>query len=105
MCWYRLPAGCWRAIETGGSYPPTVTTIRVRRVAGENVIALPPELEAQGFVPDAEVTIEPLEDGAGIALVIENSLSEPERSLLLRVVEKDRNVHERLEKYDREGGA
>lgn len=79
-----------------------MTTVRVRRVAGENVITLPGELEAQGFVPDAEVTIEPLEGDAGIALVLRSATQERDRALLRWVVEKDRNVHERLERYDRD---
>lgn len=74
-------------------------------MAGENVITLPAELEAQGFVPDAEVTIEPLESDAGIALVLETGTQERDRALLRWVVEKDRNVHERLERYDRDRGA
>lgn len=105
MCWYTLPAGCGRAPGTGVSYARAVAVVRVRRVSGENVITLPPELEAQGFVPDAEVTIEPLEDGAGVALVLEASGEEPDRALLRRVVETDRPVHERLERYDRDHDA
>lgn len=82
-----------------------MTTVKVRRVAGENVITLPAELEAQGFVPDAEVTIEPLEGDAGIALVLESATQQRDRALLRWVVEKDRGVHERLERYDRDRGA
>lgn len=75
--------------------------IKVRRVAGENVITLPKELEAQGFVPDAELTIEPLEDSEGIALLPRGAVPERDRALIRWVVEQDREVLDRLERYDR----
>jgi hypothetical protein len=78
-----------------------VAVIRVRRVDGENVITLPKELEARGFIPDVEVTIEPLEDGAGIAVVLEGAVPGRDRALIRRVVEQDREVLDRLERYDR----
>jgi hypothetical protein len=78
-----------------------VAVIKVRRVDGENVITLPKELEARGFIPDAEVTIEPLEDGGGIAVVLEGPVPERDRALIRWVVEQDREVLDRLEKYDR----
>lgn len=101
MCSERLPAGRETAVEIRGSYPPTVTTVRVRQVDGENVITLPPELEAQGFVPDAEVSIEPLDDGTGIALILDSPIPERDKALIRWVVEQDREVLDRLERYDR----
>lgn len=80
-----------------------MATLRVRRVAGENVITLPAELEAQGFVPDAEVTIEPLDDGAGVALVLADRAQAVAR--MRKLVEENQGVLERLERYDREGRA
>lgn len=76
--------------------------VKVRRVDGENVITLPKELEAEGFVPDAEVSIEPLQEGKGVALMPDSTARERDRALLRWVVERDREVHERLEKYDRD---
>jgi len=68
-------------------------------VAGENVITLPVEFEAQGFVADAELTIEPLEDGVGIALVLDASARD--QALRQRILAEEREVFERLERYDR----
>ncbi len=68
---------------------------------GENVITLPKELEAQGFVPNAEVTIETLEDGAGIALVLDAPIPERDKALIRWAVDQDREVLDRLERYDR----
>jgi hypothetical protein len=78
-----------------------VAVIKVRRVDGENVITLPKELEARGFVPGAEVKIEPLEDGAGIAVVLEGAVPDRDRALRLRILNEERGVFERLERYDR----
>lgn len=81
-----------------------MTVVRVRRVDGENVITLPKELEAQGFVPDADVTIEPLEDGPGMALVLQAPTPDPDRALRQRILEEERAAFERLERYDRGEG-
>lgn len=78
-----------------------MAVVKVRRVAGENVITLPPELEAQGFVPGAEVTIESLEGGEGVALVPASPVLERDRALIHRVVERHRGLLDRLERYDR----
>ena len=75
--------------------------VRVRRVAGENIITLPADLEAQGFVPDAEVTIEPLMDGTGIALVLADRAQAVAR--MRRLAEENRGLLEQLERYDQEG--
>ncbi|HEX9481324.1 MAG TPA: hypothetical protein VF927_04420 [Solirubrobacteraceae bacterium] len=37
--------------------------VKVRRVGNSNVISLPRELEAQGYVPGASVLVEQLPDG------------------------------------------
>lgn len=75
--------------------------VKVRRVDGENVITLPRELEAEGFVPDAEVSIEPREDGRGIALVpVERSKA---MARMRRLAEDNRGLLDRLDRYDQEG--
>jgi len=74
---------------------------RVRRVDGENVITLPTELEELGFVPEAEVTIEPLEGGEGIALVFAERARAVAR--MQRLAAENRGLLDRLERYDRDG--
>ncbi|MFZ0216877.1 MAG: hypothetical protein WAM30_13170 [Candidatus Dormiibacterota bacterium] len=82
-----------------------MAVVRVRRVDGENVIALPAELEDQGFAPGAEILIAPLEDGEGIALLLAGNGDGGERTLLRRLVERERPVLDRLEAYDRDRDA
>ncbi len=84
-------------------YARAVAVVKVRRVDGENVITLPKELEARGFVPDAEVTIEPLEDSEGIALIVEERRRAVAR--MRRLADENRGLLERLERYDQEGRA
>jgi hypothetical protein len=82
-----------------------MTVVRVRRVEGANVITLPAELEAQGFVADADLVIEPLEGGEGVALVPADQGEGEERALLRRLVARERPVLDRLEAYDRDHDA
>lgn len=82
-------------------YARPVVVVKVRRVDGENVITLPPELEARGFVPGAEVAIEPLEDGEGVALVLVERTRAVAR--MRRLAEENRGLLDRLGRYDQEG--
>jgi hypothetical protein len=77
-----------------------VTVVKVRRVAGENVITLPKELETEGFLPGVEVIVEGLEGGEGVALV----LAERARAIarMERLAAENRGLLERLERYDQE---
>lgn len=80
-----------------------MAVVKVRRVAGETVITLPRELEAEGFVPGAEVTIEPLVGGEGVALMLVERARAVAR--MRRLAEENRGLLERLERYDQEGRA
>jgi hypothetical protein len=54
---FRIPV---RAIPV---YTETMKVVKVRRVGNSNVISIPREFEAQGYVPGASVLVEELAGG------------------------------------------
>lgn len=75
--------------------------VKVRRVGNSNVITLPKELEASGYVAGASVLIERLPDGQ-LRMARATSLSpEQWRGLAESVVAADREALDKLAAYDR----
>ncbi len=59
--------------------------VKVRRVGNSNVVSIPRELEALGYVPGSSVLVEELEDG-GLRLMPTDQVRERIRDVGRRVV-------------------
>lgn len=75
--------------------------VKVRRVGNSNVITLPKELEASGYVAGTAVRIEQLPDGQ-IRMRHDGELSDEEKNAIVRrVVAENREALDLLAAYDR----
>jgi antitoxin component of MazEF toxin-antitoxin module len=75
--------------------------VKVRRVGNSNVISLPKELEAAGYVPGASVAVERMESGE-LLVVPEQRLRERVRQISREVVEENSRLLAMLAAHDRD---
>jgi len=72
---------------------------RIRRIGNSNLVALPRELEAQGFAPGAEVVIAQLEDGS-LRVIPASQLADLIAGISAEVVEDNREALDLLAAHD-----
>lgn len=73
--------------------------VKVRRVGNSNVVSLPRELEASGYVPGTSVLVEELPDGE-LRILPTDRMRERVREIAARTVSEHAEALEILESYD-----
>ena len=73
--------------------------VKVRRVGNSNVISLPRELEASGYVPGTSVLVEELSDGE-LRILSTDRVRERVREIAARAVSERAEALEILSSYD-----
>jgi antitoxin component of MazEF toxin-antitoxin module len=76
--------------------------MKIRRVGNSNVISIPRDLEAHGFVPGTMVVIDEMSRGE-LRLTLEHDVRSRIREVGRQAIDDNRETLELLEQHDREG--
>ena len=82
-------------------YTHGVRIVKIRRVGNSNVVSIPREFEAQGFVPGSSVLVEEVAGGA-LRILPTERVREEIREIGDRVVDEHREALGILRDYDRD---
>lgn len=80
-------------------YTDHMKVVKVRRVGNSNVVSLPRELEASGYVPGTSVLVEELPDGE-LRILPTDRVRERVREIAARAVSERAEALEILASYD-----
>ncbi len=77
-----------------------MVVMKIRRVGNSNVVSIPRDLEAVGYVAGSSVAIERLSTGE-LLIVPESRVREHVRAAGRKAIEENREALRMLEEYDR----
>jgi antitoxin component of MazEF toxin-antitoxin module len=83
-------------------YTETVKIVKLRRVGNSNVVSIPRELEARGYVPGTSVLIEELENGE-LRIMPTEQVRDRIRGVGRRVVDEHAEALKILAEHDPRG--